>query len=129
MPFNPVPKPVKRTTTKRKRDVALNANTGTVRERVFDRDGHRCRLVPGCLATESQLELVHLEDRGMGGNPDGSRDTTANTVCGCREHHRGARSVHSGHLQWRFLSKDGADGKMVFEFYESIGRVVLAATS
>ncbi len=96
---------------------------GEVRERVFERDGNRCRIprcrqiVPGW---QSDLELAHLKAKGMGGNPSGSRNTTANTICACHDCHQGPRSLHSGHIKYRFLTDKGADGPMAFEMCERL---------
>jgi 5-methylcytosine-specific restriction endonuclease McrA len=90
-----------------------------VREQVFIRDEHRCR-IPWCkcLASTGRLEWAHLKARGMGGNPDGSRDTTENTIAACSQCHRGTRSLHSGHLKWAFLTDKGANGAMSFTWCE-----------
>jgi len=62
----------------------------------------------------------------MGGNPDGSRDTTANTICACRGHHQGVKSLHSGHLKWTCVSEeDGANGPMIFHFHEKLPKAEL----
>lgn len=92
-------------------------NTAEVRESVFDRDGYRCR-IPWC--EEPATEWAHLQARGMGGSVD--RDTTMNTVACCAGHHRGTRSLHSGHIKYEFLSARGADGPIAWKFHEEIGR-------
>ncbi len=101
----------------------------TVREKVFQRDGNRCRVcqIVGTtsLALFGILEWAHLKARGMGGNPTKSRDTTENTICCCAEHHRGRRSLHSGHLKWRHLTDKGADGAMEFCFQERLPKAEL----
>ncbi len=102
----------------------------TVRDQVFTRDEHNCRV---CINTtielvpyyDAPLEWAHLKARGMGGNPTKSRDTTANTICCCAAHHRGRRSLHSGHLKWRFLTDKGADGPMEFCFQERLAKAEL----
>ena len=64
---------------------------------VRERDDYRCR-VPGCMNPRRQLEVAHLEDKGMGGDPTGIRSTPAKMLVLCRDHHQGPKSVHSGHL-------------------------------
>lgn len=118
----PQPKPIKRSTAKRKNHKAIVANTNLVRADVFDRDDYSCRLVPNCGAAGVNLQLVHLEAKGMGGD-HGTRTTTANCVVGCFAHHQGHRSLHSGHIKYRFLTDRGADGPMVFEYHEAIGQL------
>lgn len=91
-----------------------------VREQVFERDGNRCR-IPWCLRlayTYAPHELAHLKARGMGGSR--FRDTTANTIEACHDCHQGQRSLHSGHIKWRFLTGQGADGPMAFEWCEKL---------
>ncbi len=94
----------------------------TVREQVFDRDG-RCRICK-TLGFEKDLdnrhEHAHLKARGMGGNPDDSRNTIQNTIRSCWGHHQGRRSLHSGHVKWRHLTADGAEGPMAFEVCERL---------
>lgn len=96
----------------------LNKNTAEVRESVFDREQYRCR-IPWC--EETAYEMAHLADKGMGGD-HGLRTTTANCVAVCTGHHRGTRSLHSGHLKFEFLSSRGADGPIRFSYDEQIGR-------
>jgi hypothetical protein len=124
-----IPKPIKRRTVKAKRDKAKAANIGLVREAVFERDGEMCR-IPHCMTHKAKLhapffgvlELAHIDARGMGGNPDLTRDTTANTICCCAGHHQrfGKESLHSGYIKVRALTDKGADGPLCFEFYERL---------
>lgn len=100
-----------------------------LREQVFARDEHLCRI---CFVTAPErsrygfLELAHLKARGMGGNPDGSRNTSANTACICSDHHRGTRSLHSGHIGYEFLEPEkGADGAMAWTFFEKLPKAEL----
>lgn len=65
------------------------------------REGYRCR-VPGCTwnLQKWRLESAHLNDAGMGGNPDGSRGSERRHYAAiCFQHHQGARSIHSGDLR------------------------------
>lgn len=66
---------------------------------------------------EGPLEMAHLDDKGRGGD-HGFRTSTANCVRVCRGHHRGVRSLHSGHLQWSKLTKKGADGPLEFRWVQ-----------
>ena len=103
----------------------------TIRDTVFNRD-NGCRVCRG-LFNEAQrrmfnggrLEWAHLQARGMGGTPDGRRDTTANTICCCAEHHRGVRSLHSGHLEVIPLTDAGADGPIAVVRYEKLPKADL----
>ena len=99
----------------------------TVRERVFERDGRRCRV---CTAlgqpSVGTIEWTHLKARGMGGSD--AADTTANTICCCGTHHRGPKSLHSGHLKYKCLTDQGADGPMVFLIYERLPKAELGLT-
>lgn len=120
------PKPIKRATRKARMVKAKNLNIADVRSDVEERDGERCR-ISALLAKfgfyvsglcEGRLELAHVAGRGMGGNPDLSRDTTANTLLVRVGLHQGVRGMHSGHLKVRALTGAGADGPCCFEFYE-----------
>lgn len=95
----------------------------TIRDEVFARDQHRCR-IPWCLASgggpSGPLEWSHLKARGMGGKRNRLLDTTANTIVACRRCHTGTRSLHSGHLKWRFLTDRDANGPMAFEWCEKL---------
>lgn len=113
-----IPKPIKRSTQKRKDDAVDAANTSDVRAEVFERESHCCR-IPWC-RTALNLEFVHLKAKGMGGNPTMSRTTRQLTICGCNRCHQGVRSLHTGHIKWRFLSDAGADGPMAFEWCERL---------
>lgn len=135
MAFNPLsppvqqPKPIKHSTVKRKRKVRKTANIKSVREQVFDRD-EICRLVkllvlfgfaPELLPSYGVwVELAHQDARGLGGNPDLSRDTTANTFLLSQFLHTGPRSHHSKHLKVRALTDRGMDGPVCFELYEKL---------
>jgi len=94
-----------------------------LRKAVFERDQYACRM-PWCsvghYGASVGLELAHLKARGMGGNPDGSRNVTSNCICCCRSHHQGPRSLHSGHIKWEALTDQGADGPMAFTYYEKL---------
>jgi len=110
-------KPLKRSTTKAHQRKAQNANTRAVREAVFARDD-TCR-IPWCEGWQV-VEMAHLDAKGMGGDPVGARTTTANCICCCPLHHQSARSLHSGHIKYTFLTDKGADGPMAFTFYEKL---------
>ena len=120
--FSPQPKPPKRSTVQRKKHAQRAATVKDVRAMVFERDSH-CR-IPWC-CSPFYGELAHLKAKGMGGNPAGSRTTTANTARLCREHHQGLRSIHSGHIRWLFLSDKGADGPMAWSLFEALPKAEL----
>lgn len=124
--IHPQPKPLKRRTVKRKKKAAKRENIANVRINVEFRD-FSCRITRALrrfgfsfTAYLADAELAHLRARGMGGNPDLSRDTTRNTVLVKPLLHTGSRSLHSGHLKIRALTEKGADGPLCFEFYEQL---------
>jgi len=95
------------------------------------RDFHHCQY-PGCTVRGIGLvESMHLENAGSGGNPDGSRSNTAGCyVTGCKEHHRGARSVHSGHIEMEATTPAGGNGPIVWRRRETVpGDLVYVGTS
>lgn len=124
------PKPEKVRTSKRKKRAAKNVNIRDVRCEVADREMFECRFylllerfgmtMQYTHMTDGLCELAHLDDRGMGGNPDLSRDTTENTILLARLFHQGPFSKHSGHLKVRALTDKGADGPLCFEIYEQL---------
>lgn len=130
--MNPQPKPIKRSTAKRKKHAVKHANIADVRAIVSDRDVDRCRV--GSLLgqfgfnpspfSNQRCELAHIDARGMGGNPDLSRDTPENTLLLRVGVHQGRRSHHSGHLRIRPLTTLGANGPCCFEFYEKLPKEI-----
>jgi hypothetical protein len=98
---------------------ATKAQTDAVRRDVYRRDRYRCR-IPGC--KEDHIELVHLDPKGMGGD-HGIRTTTQNAIAGCRDHHTGPRSIHSGEIEVIPLTSAGADGPLAFH-WRSEGKTV-----
>ncbi len=83
------------------------------------RDGNRCRFpLCGCkdLGLGLRVESSHQKHKGSGGNPDGSRNVTANLVTLCPHRHRtGLISRHRGTLRPRFLTLKGFDGPIAWE--------------
>jgi hypothetical protein len=84
------------------------------------RDGGVCQW-PGCTRSEFDpwVEVAHVKSRGSGGASE-----TRNLLCLCADHHRGRRSLHSGHLQVR--AKDAPLGmndkrNRVFVSREQVG--------
>ena len=121
------PKPVKRSTLKSRKTKVKSTNIAAVREQVEQRDGETCRITAtlrrfGFLHQTiwGRLELAHMDARGMGGNPDLSRDTPENTILIIAGLHQGSRSHHSGHLKIGPLTDQGANGPCCFEFYEQL---------
>ncbi len=53
-------------------------------------------------------EMAHLRGKGMGGNPDGSRNVIANTVWLCRYHHDllDGRTLASAKFETRMLLEE-----------------------
>ena len=125
------PKPVKRSTLKRRKRTAKNTNIADVRAKVEQRDGERCRLetllghfgfVRG---SWERLELAHIAARGMGGNPDLSRDTTENTVLVRASLHQGGKySMHGEMVTVEALTERGANGPIAVTFYEQSPKAV-----
>lgn len=117
----PVPKGRTRAQAQRQRKKVLHENTAKVREEVFDRDGWQCRICGLCDGRLGYLlELAHLKAKGMGGDKRALRTTTANAVALCPAHHRGPRSLHSGHLTAQPLTPQGADGPLVWTLKERL---------
>ena len=54
-----------------------------LREEALERDGYRC-VWPGCQSRDD-LEMAHLEPKGMGGRP--SVNVIDNVAILCRRHH------------------------------------------
>jgi len=122
-------KPLKRSTVKTHQREAKNANIAAVRDEVEQRDGERCRVIAllekfgfrfAFGVAYGRIDLAHVDGRGMGGNPDLSRDTAENTLLTFSGLHTGPRSFHSGHLKVRPLTDNGANGPCCFEFYEKL---------
>jgi hypothetical protein len=124
------PKPIKRSTAKRKKTAAKNANISAVRDRVEELDGEQCRIEHllnrfGFVRVSCErLELAHLKGRQMGGNPTLDRDTPENTMLVSASLHQGPRSMHSGHLRIRPLTTLGTRGPCGFEFFEKFPREI-----
>lgn len=81
------------------------------------RDGYRCRFpLCGCRRLGLRLEVSHLAHKGAGGNPSGSRSTTAGLILMCVQRHQdGAVSVHKGTLRVRPLTRKGCNGPVAWE--------------
>ena len=98
---------------KKKTDLAV------LREATASRAEGMCEWA-GCF--EKGEEMAHLEHRGMGGNPSGSRNVLANTAWLCQYHHdildrrrdqgtrEAIRQLLTGYLRWaresRGLTRD-----------------------
>jgi hypothetical protein len=76
---------------------------GPRRDRIFERDGRRCR-VPGC-SSRARLQVHHLVFRSHGGGED-----DGNLVTLCATHH--LRGIHRGRLRCHALP----DGLLAWEF-------------
>lgn len=98
-----------------------SSHEDAIKRQAKRRDSSRCRW-PRCehRTVRQPLDGAHLDAKGMGGTPDGRRNTTANVISICRLHHQGPRSLHSGDLDIRPLTKEGADGPCAF--YERRGK-------
>lgn len=55
-----------------------------LRDQVFTRANGICEW---SLCTDPPVHLAHIRGKGMGGNPDGTRNTPGNTVALCLFHH------------------------------------------
>lgn len=61
------------------------------------------------------LEVSHHLHKGMGGNPEGDRNTPENMVLLCTHRHRDGRiSRHHGTLRVRFLTRHGFEGPVAW---------------
>lgn len=76
-------------------------------------DGWRCRF-PECEVPKGtfwgQIDAAHFKAEGSGGDPNLVRCTLENLAAVCRWHHRGPRSMHSGHVKPVPLTSAGARG-------------------
>jgi hypothetical protein len=86
-------------------------------------DGYRCRWPHACHT--KTLDGAHLDAKGLGGSPDGARNTPQNIITLCREAHRGVRSLHSGHKRIVPLTPDGTRGPVEFWDTDTDGREYL----
>lgn len=120
------PKPEPMRTSKRKRRAVKNANIAAVRECVEARDGELCRISRllerfGFSRPYVRLELAHVAARGMGGNPDLSRDTPENTFMASWDlHNSGKYSMHGGYLKVEAMTEHGTNGPVKVTFYEQL---------
>lgn len=106
------PKPTRedRVLEKRQRRTAIETHEATEKAKVVRRDGaHYCRLVPGCKERELH-ETAHLDDKGMGGDPQGLRTQAETMIRACFFHHQGKWSLHSGALRVEYLTPAKANG-------------------
>jgi hypothetical protein len=67
----------------------------------------------------SWKEAMHWKAKGMGGNPDGTRNVRRNLVTGCPDVHQGPTSIHAGKKRIRALTPDLMDGARAFD--EKVG--------
>jgi hypothetical protein len=85
------------------------------------RDGYRCvwphqdRLERELCRRSSWKEAMHWKGKGMGGNPDGTRNVRRNLVTGCPEVHQGPNSLHAGRKRIRALTPELMDGPRAFD--------------
>jgi hypothetical protein len=62
-----------------------------------------------------RLEVAHIEHKGAGGNPDGTRSTEGGMVLLCSHRHQhGAVSLHKGTLKVHFLSRRMFNGPVAW---------------
>jgi hypothetical protein len=116
---------VTRKTLKRRRHAVKVANIADVRERVEQRDGESCRITRLLrrfgfdFPIPERLELAHVAARGMGGNPNLSRDITANTLLVRHSLHQGRKhTMHGELIKVEALTDRGTDGPIAVTFYE-----------
>lgn len=112
------PKPVKGSLLLSRRKVRKERRQAedAVKHNVRIRDHYRCR-VPGCTEQKHgvRLEVAHLDDKGMGGDPRLVRTQRHRMIALCFLHHQGPISLHSTDL--RIEPEDdmrGTDGPCVF---------------
>jgi hypothetical protein len=85
------------------------------------RDGYRCcwphqdRLEREMCRRSSWKEAMHWKAKGMGGNPDGSRNTRKNLITGCPDVHQGPTSLHAGKKRIVPLTPALMDGPVAYE--------------
>lgn len=82
------------------------------------RDGRRCRIPH---VHRGALHVTHYEDKGMGGDKDGTRSDPSVLICACYGGHLGTRSIHSKHVRIIPLTDRLMNGPCRFEARESVG--------
>jgi len=116
MAIQPLTKPAKGSGFLERKARAREIANSEKREKqiVRKRDKHRCRW-PRCeyRTLEPRIEVAHLNDKGMGGD-HGERSTADQMICLCFLHHQGEKSLHSGDLEIRPLTTEGANGPCLF---------------
>ena len=100
---------------------ARKSHENACKAKLRARDGPGCRW-PGCEYWRRgvRVEGAHLEDKGMGGDKQSLRTQPEKMIRLCWEHHQGAASVHSTHLDVRPLTSRGTDGPCAFWFRPTI---------
>lgn len=101
----------------RKTKLKRKSDEGENKKQARKRDLHRCRFpLCGCRKFGLPLEAAHLQHKGAGGNPTGSRSTRAGLILMCRHRHQyGAVALHKGILRVRPLTRQGCDGPVAFD--------------
>lgn len=102
---------------RRTRKEKLDAHEDREKTAVRKRDRYQCRW-PKCIYRNQAvpLEVAHLEHKGPGGNPDGTRSVRSKMILLCQNHHQGRTSLHSKDLRIVPLTEQGTDGPCKFEF-------------
>lgn len=112
--FSPCqPKPVRGEAKAQQREKQTKADSRESRHKstVRKRDSQRSRW-PG--DDGQPLEVAHLSHKGMGGDVTTVRSVPALMILVSRAVHQGPKSLHSGDRMVKFLTKEKADGPVVF---------------
>jgi hypothetical protein len=112
------------------RKAARRAQERKAKQEAKAMDFGRCRW-PQCdcagAAVTRPLESAHRRAKGMGGNPDGSRNDPRNLITLCHDRHQGPKSLHSGDLKVVPLTDEGTRGACEFWSTDERGQPYLVA--
>lgn len=116
----PIPKPLasERKLAKHDSRAKLKRDEDAAKKEVRQRDGFKCRFpLCGCRRLGWRLEASHAQHKGAGGNPSGSRSTSAGMILLCFARHReGVISRHKGTMRIRALGRGtGMNGPVAFD--------------
>lgn len=101
----------------RERRATRTSKEQQVMQQALRRDGRQCR-VPSCAHRSKRLPIdaCHMQHRGMGGDPKGTRTTLATVLALCRAHHG---EYDAGWLTVAVVNHHGANSTL--DFYDRHG--------
>lgn len=118
---------VKGPTATRRAQKARAVTLGEAKAKRVVRARDRVCRWPGCDCGElygywSALEVAHLDDKGMGGDPQLLRSVPDRMILLCRWNHTGPFGLHSGRARIHVLTDAGTYGPCAF-YRRLIGRI------